>query len=407
MNEAMDLLIDNSLFTLCIIFFIGIIADKIAVKLKLPEVVIFMIFGMILGSPGLNIINISDSSLINQLVLIFGAAYIIYCGGKDIKFKELNQVKITVSLLASVGVIISTAVVAFGAKLLFNLDDVTSLLLGAVIASTDPAALIPVFKKLTVKKNLKITVISESAFNDAVGTVLVITILNVITEGTFDPSSTALLLARMIVIGVCVGFTVGYVLSFFIGGDKRVLSDYSAIIGLISAMSAYAIADFLGGSGFMSAFVAGLVCGNKKTFGLWVPEPSYIAQSHFKETIESIFKMSIFILLGSHVDFGLLFAHFWGSLAIILILIFIARPLSIFVCTLNDPANKWTLKEKLFMCYVRETGVIPAAMSSVIVAMRIPGYEIIASVIVMAIIITIGIQSSTTVLVAKKLGLQQ
>jgi len=407
MNEAMDILIDNSLFMMCLIFFTGVIAHKISIKLKLPEVVVYMITGIILGDSVLHLIDIDNSSMINQFVLIFGAAYIIYQGGKEIKLKNLKAVSITVGALATLGVLISTIVIAFFSSLIFHLDTITSLLVGAVIASTDPASLIPVFQKLKIKKTLKSALIAESAFNDAVGTVLVITILNVIANGSFSISNSITLLLKMIIIGAGVGLVIGWVLSYMIGSKKSILSEYSAIIGLIAAMSAYSVADAFGGSGFMSAFIAGLVCGNKKEFGLWVPQECFQVSTHFNEVIESLFKISIFILLGAHIDFSLLFNNLGGSLLLVLALVILARPLSVFICTSFDFKNKWSIKEKIFMSYVRETGVIPAAMSSVIVAMQIEGYEIISAVIVMAIIITIGIQSSTTMLLAKKLNIEE
>ena len=83
---------------------------------------------------------------------------------------------------------------------------------------------------------------------------------------------------------------------------------------------------------------------------------------------------------------------------------FIARPIVVLVCTSFDRNSKWTFKEKLFMMWVRETGVIPAALSGIIVSMKIPGYEIISSVVFMTILVTLVVQASTTKLVAKKLG---
>jgi len=407
MNEGMNILIDTSLFTLVIILLAGVVGGKISKLIKIPEVVVYLIFGVILGHQGLGIVDIAESSFVNQIVLIYGAAFIIYCGGREIKLKELNEVKISVILLATVGVLISTSIVAFFAKVIFGLDTVTCLLIGAVIASTDPASLIPVFSKVSIKKSLKNTVIAESAFNDAVGTVLIITIVSIITGAKFDIANISGKLLEMIVLGGAIGFSIGIIFSYLIGHHKALFSDYTAIISLIVSMSAYAIADYFGGSGFMATFVAGLICGNKKSFGLWVPEKDYTISSNFRSVIEELIKIGIFILLGSHVDFIALKEFFVPSLVIVLVLVIIARPVSVFVCTIFDRKNKWSWREKVFMSWIRETGVIPAAMSSVIVSMNIPHGKLISSIVFMAIIITLGLQSSLTEKMVKILKLEE
>lgn len=405
MNETMDLLIDNTLFTLVIIFLSGIIGSKASEKLKVPDVVIYLIIGVIIGPSLLNLIDINESSLVNQMVLIYGAAFIIYCGGREIKLKVLNQIKISVALMSTLGVIISTAIVALATHLIFHFDIMVCLLIGAIIASTDPASLIPIFKKVTLKENLKNTVIAESAFNDAVGTVLIVTLVSFVAGGSLTFGEAGINLITMIVLGVVIGGTIGYIFSYLIGHHRQWFTDYSAIISLIVSLAAYSIADKFGGSGFMSTFIAGLICGNKASFGLFIPRESAKESAHFRAVLEELFKISIFILLGSHLDIANVTKYFFPSLAVVLVLVLIARPISVFICTIYDPINRWTVKEKLFMCWVRETGVIPAAMSSFIVSMGLVHSDVISSIVFMAIIVTIGLQSSLTTQVVKLLKL--
>ena len=115
--------------------------------------------------------------------------------------------------------------------------------------------------------------------------------------------------------------------------------------------------------------------------------------------------MAIFIVLGTHVDLAALGQYWLPSLLVVLVLMFVARPLVVLICTLFDREAKWEFKDKLFMMWVRETGVIPAALSGIIVSMQIQGYEIISSVVFMTILITLIVQASTTKLLAKKLDL--
>jgi len=125
----------------------------------------------------------------------------------------------------------------------------------------------------------------------------------------------------------------------------------------------------------------------------------------FVLTTAFIMRMFIFILLGAQVDFSLMSKYLGGGVAVVLIFMFIARPLTVFACAGPDRRAKWDRKELLFMCWTRETGVIPAALAGMLVGLKAPGSQMIASVTFIAILMTILIQATTTKWLAGKLGL--
>lgn len=404
MESSLNMIIDKSFIGLAIILAIGIIMGELSSKLKIPDVVLYLISGIVIGPMVLNIINVSDASLINQIVLVFGASFLLYLGGREIDITILNKIKISVISLATLGILISTVIVGFSAHFLFNVDLYPALLIGACVSSTDPASLVPVFQKVKIKNKLKQTVISESAFNDAMGTVAVLTIISIINSGHFSIISSSIDFIKMIGIGTLVGLICGFSVSFiFTEGRFKIYQFYYPILTLITIIITYTISDMFGGSGYMATFILGIICGNKRKFGMSIPEDSYIAQKYFRDTMSVVIIMAIFILLGTHVDFNALFKYWYIALTLTFILMFIARPLSVFTCTNFDKKSNWQLNDKLFISWVRETGVIPAAMSSIIVSMKIPGYELISSVVFTAILITLVVQGTTTAYVAKKL----
>ncbi|WP_042274125.1 cation:proton antiporter [[Clostridium] dakarense] len=384
---------------------IGVIGGWIGEKLKLPDVVIYLICGIAFGPTFLNLVNIESFPVANEIILTFGSAFILYEGGREVKVKVLNEVKITVGLLASLGVFISAGVIGLSSYYILNLPIGVSLLLGATIASTDPASLIPVFKQVPIKNKLKQTIISESAFNDAFGAILFTSILTGITlSKKMGLLETTFQLVAMIVIGVLVGAGVALI-GIGLSSDKKygIFNDFAPIISVIIVIFAYEISERFGGSGYMSVFIAGLIAGNKKRFGLWIPDENYISGVYFRENISTIARMSIFIILGTHLDVNALLKYGLGSILIVLILIFIARPLVVIICTAFDKKANWARNEKIFMMWIRETGVIPAALSGIIVSMKVPGYEVISATVFMTIIITLLLQASTTSIVARKL----
>ena len=406
MENTIEAIATNKLILIfAIIGVIGIVLGRLSEILKIPDVILYLIAGILVGPAVLNIIDMNSFSVANNYILTFGSAYILFEGGKEINLRVLNKVKISVGMLATVGVIVSTIVVGVISKNVFNLPIMTALLLGSVIASTDPAALIPVFRQVNIKDKIKQTVVSESAFNDAVAAILVSTLLGVVTSGEFSAMESIKELLIAAGVGIGVGVIVGYLLTVFMSDKKiGVFHSYAPIISILKVGIAYEISVHLGGSGYMAVFIAGLISGNRKLFGLWIPEYDFQSIHHFAESVSTMFRMSIFVLLGTQVDLGALVKYWAPALLIALVLMFIARPLVVLICTLFDKNANWSFKDRLFMMWVRETGVIPAALSGIIVSMKVPGYEIISSVVFMTILITLIVQASTTKIVAKKLG---
>ncbi|MPM37354.1 K(+)/H(+) antiporter NhaP [bioreactor metagenome] len=407
MESSIQTIASNALLIIfAIVAMTGIVCSKLSEMLKVPDVVLFLLAGILIGPSFLNFIDISQYQVENQLILTFGSAFILYLGGKEISLKVLKNVRITVFLLSSLGVVISAVVVAKVVGLSFQVSAMTALLIGSIIASTDPATLVPILNQVKIKDRVKQTVISESAFNDATGAILTSAVLSIILSGKFSLSENIYELAIMVIVGVAVGIVTGIVLLKLVNDQPYgVFKDFAPIISILSVVIAYEVATKFGGSGYMACFIVGIITGNKKNFKIWLSQRSYDADCYVAETLGTICRMAIFVILGSQVDLVMLGKYFVPALVVVLSLMFIARPLCVLACTLVDRNAKWSKKEILFMMWVRETGVIPAALCGIIAAMKIPGYEIISSIVFMAILITLIIQGSTTKLVAKKLGL--
>ncbi|MEG1312294.1 MAG: cation:proton antiporter [Romboutsia sp.] len=397
---------NNLLIIFAIVAVTGIICSKLSELLKVPDVVLFLIAGILVGPSVLKFIDISQYEVENQLILTFGSAFILYLGGKEISLKILKDVKITVFLLSSLGILISAFIVSQIVEISFGVSVMTALLVGSIVASTDPATLVPIFNTVKIKDKVKQTVISESAFNDATGAILTSAVIAIILSGKFSLSENIYELGVMIVVGVVVGIIVG-ILFLKLVDDKPygIFKDFVPIISILAVIIAYELAIKFGGSGYMACFIVGIINGNKKNFKIWLSQKSYDADCNVAEVLGTICRMSIFIILGSQVNIPILYKYFIPSLIVVLGLMFIARPLCVLLCVIFDRKAKWSKKEVLFMMWVRETGVIPAALCGIITAMKIPGYEIISSVVFMTILVTLIIQGSTTKLVAKKLGL--
>jgi len=390
-----------------VILGIGIIAGLFARKTKIPDVAVFPIVGMAIGPEALGLINIKTDSALNQIIFLFGASYILFDGGASLRFNVLKQVWITIVSLATVGVIVTAAITGTAAYYVFGIPPVMALLLGATLASTDPATLVPIFQQVKIRDRVAQTVVSESAFNDATGAVTTFGVLAVaMGTGEFSLAASLVDLIKQLAIGIVAGAAFGYLAALLIAHERwAFLSEYAPMVTLAAVIGAYFAADGLQASGFTAVFVFGMVLGNRDSFGLRMEAGEAKKLDEYVATTAFIMRVFIFILLGVQVDFGLMHQYLWGGIIVVAIFMLVARPMTVFLCALPDRRARWSLNEMLFMCWTRETGVIPAALAGLLIGMKAPGAEMIASVTFIAILMTILIQAPTTKWLGSKLGL--
>ena len=390
-----------------LILAIGTLSGLLARKIKVPDIPVFLIVGIAIGPEALGLINISTDSALNQIILLFGASYILFDGGASLRFEVLRRVWITIVILATLGVVITAGITGIAAHYVLEAPVVVAMLLGATLASTDPATLVPIFRQVQIRERLAQTVMSESAFNDATGAILTFGILAVaMGTGEFSVTSSIFSLLRQAAIGILAGVVLGYLAAFIIAHERwAFLEEYAPVVTLVAMIGAYFSADGLDASGLMAVFVFGIVIGNKDHFGFKMEPGEQRKLEEYVETTAFIMRLFIFILLGSQVDFALMGHNLSGSIVVILVFMAVARPVTVFLCALPDRRARWSLNEMLFMCWTRETGVIPAALAGLLLAVKAPGAQLIVSVTFIAILMTILIQAPTTKWLGNRLGL--
>ena len=399
----------HTLLSCGLILAIGTLAAFVAQRIRIPDVAIFLVAGIVMGPHALVLIDIKADSALNQIILLFGACYILFDGGAALRLNVLKEVWITIVVIATVGILITACIVALAASYIFGLPLAVAGLLGATLASTDPATLIPIFRQVRIRDRVAQTVMSESAFNDAMGAILTFTLLALATgSGHVSFGSSVFDLLRQSVIGVLAGLALGYLAGLLIAHEKwAFLAEYAPVVTLVAVIGAYFAASGLQASGFMAVFVFGIVLGNKEAFGFQMEAGEAQKLDEFVLTTSFIMRLFIFILLGAQVDFAVIGSHWLGGVGVVTVLMLVARPVTVFVCALPDRRAKWSLAELLFMCWTRETGVIPAALAGLLLGMKAPQAHLIASVTFVAILMTILIQAPTTEWLGRRLGLMQ
>lgn len=400
-------IVKHTLLSGGLILAVGTVTGFVARKFKVPDIALFLIVGMAIGPALFGLINIKSDSALYQIILLFGASYILFDGGASLRFEVLKRVWITIVVLATAGVLITAAITSLAAHAILGVPWIVAVLLGAAIASTDPATLVPIFRQVKIRDRVAQTVMSESAFNDATGAIVTLGLL-AIAKGSGDFSIAASLfdLLKQAVIGIAVGAALGYLAALLIAHERwAVLAEYAPVVTLVAVIGAYFAADGMQASGFMAVFVFGIMIGNKDSFGFKMMPLEAQKLDEFVMTSAFIMRLFIFLLLGAQVDFRLMGQYWLGGIIVVAIFMLVARPATVFLCALPDRRANWTFNEMLFMCWTRETGVIPAALAGLLLGMKAPGAEVIAAITFIAVLMTILIQAPTTKWLAANLGL--
>ncbi len=399
--EARDILT-----TLATVLAIGVPLASLAVKIRVPDVALFLLAGVCAGPGMLRLLAVPQAGTFNQFVLIFGAAYLVFDGGASLRFSVLREVWITIVTLSVAGVLVTAAITAAAAHLLLGLPPVQAALLGAVVAATDPATLVPILKQVRIRERLAQTVVSESACNDAVGAVLTFAVLEAAGGHGLAPSEVVAGFLREAGLGIAVGGGLGYAAAFLLAHTRRSrLSEFAPALSILAVLASYLLTDRLHGSGFMAVFALGVVLGNRESFGFRIHADHQADLHSWMQHQTVLLRMVVFILLGSQVDFAAIGRHLAGGIGVVAVFMAVARPATVLLCAAPDRRARWSLPELAFLCWVRETGVIPAALAGMLAGSGAPGAETIVAVTFLAVLATVLIQGTTTRWLAGRLRL--
>jgi potassium/hydrogen antiporter len=397
---------EDVILTVGVLLAAGLGARVLAELLRLPDIVLLIALGALLGPSVLDVIDVPLDSLGAQVLFTFGVSSILFYGGLRLSIGVLRGVAVSLGMLAIPGVLLTALLTGAVAALAFGLPFEQGLLIGAVLSPTDPAILIPLFVSSRVRLRIAQTVIAESAFNDTTGAVLTLAVASALLNGDNTLGGPVGEFLGELVLSTAVGCVAGVLLSATISSHRAgILRDSAPIAVLAVVAISYVSLDFAGGSGYLGAFLAGLIVGNMELLGLAMhthhEEELEIASRNLSEVV-TIF---VFLVVGAELPFETLADHWAPSLAVVAVLLLVARPLTILACALPDRRARWTRAELAFLCWTRETGVVPAALVGVLAGLGVPDVDLLAGVVALAIVATLLLQATPAAWLARRLGL--
>jgi cell volume regulation protein A len=394
------------ILTLSLLLVAGLFARLLATLLHIPEIVFLLGIGALLGPSALEVIDVPLDSLAAQLVFTLGVSTILFYGGLNLSLEILRKVWLSLGLLAVLGVVVTAVITGAAAAVVFGLPFEQGLLIGAVLSPTDPAILIPLFIGSRLRPKVAQTVVAESAFNDPTGAVLALAIAGALVSGKNSLTGPAGDFAGQLVLSTAGGVLAGIVLSAAISSRRTGIWRESAAIAVLAVLAmSYVSLDFAGGSGYLGAFLAGLIVGNMKLLGLSMHDEHNRDLVVTTRSLADIVTIFVFVLVGANLPFHELGDQILPALAVVAVLLLVARPITVAICCLPDRRSRWSRAELAFVCWTRETGVVPAALVGVLAALAVPNGDLLASVVALAILVTLAVQAVPAPWLARRLGL--
>lgn len=399
--DTQDVLRDVGLILLA-----GVVAIPVAGLLRLPEMIPLLAAGVLLGPSGADIVENPVEGLGAQLVFTLGISLILFHGGVGISLRVISRTAVGLGLLVLPGVAITAVVVALVAMPAFSVSFSVALLVGATLAATDPAILIPLFDRLNLRPKVSQTLIAESAFNDPISTVFALTVAGVIGAAHVDATEPLVDFAESLAIGALLGVGAGVALAAMLSSRVTGIWRESPAVAILAVVAlTYFTTDELGGSAYLAAFVMGLIVGNMEQLGLGRHADHARQLDEFMSHTAELAVLAVFVTLGINLPLDALLDNLWGGLAVMAVFLFVARPVTVLACLLPDRRGAWTREEIVFLSWCRETGVVPAAVAGLLLARGIEGAELVAAMVALAVVTTLLVQATTAGMLARRLGL--
>ena len=382
------------LFITSILLLLSVFASKISSRLSLPTLLLFLAIGMLAGSEGIGGIYF-DNAQIAQSVGVLALIYILFSGGLDTPFAAIKPVLARGVVLSTVGVLVTAAVVALFTVILLDLSLTQAILLGAIVASTDAAAVFSIFR--TQRIGLKGPTIPllefESGSNDPMAIFLTVGTIALISSPDMSLLNIVGIFLQQAIIGGIFGFAFGFLAARLLNNLRLDAQGLYPVFTIALVLLAYSLPAALGGSGFLSVYLVGLILGARKI----VHKNSL---SRFHDSVAWLMQIVMFLVLGLLVFPSELVTIAPLAIVIALILIFVARPLSVFISLFR---SQFDTRDKLMISWVGLRGATPIILATFPLLAGISEADTIFNIVFFVVLSSVLLQGTTIVPVARLL----
>jgi cell volume regulation protein A len=366
-----------------------------AAKSGLPALVAFLGLGMVLGSDGPGGIAFDDVQLAREVGVVALAA-ILYEGGLSTSWRRLREVATPALLLSTIGVAVTAAITGAAAYSLFDLSAAESLLLGAVVASTDAAAVFATLRNTRLRRRLARTLEAESGTNDPVAISLTLGLIAWIEQRGYTPGELAVLLVRQLGLGLLIGLALGRIAAWVFARIPTSIGAFAPVASVATAATAYGAADAARGSGFLAVYLVGLAVGSTPS--------RYRGQLvAFHVGLAYVAQVALFIVLGLLVFPSQLPPVALAGLGLAAVLVFLARPVAVWASTFA--LRRFGPRDRLLLGWAGLRGAVPIVLATFVLSSHVGGANTIFNAVFFVVLVSAVLQGTMLEWVAQKLGL--
>jgi cell volume regulation protein A len=380
------------LFAIALLIVISIIITRFSNTLGLPELLLFIIIGMLAGSEGIGKIQFEDYKL-SQHIGTLALVFILFSGGLDTKFSDIKPVLKSSFSLATLGVIITTLIVGLSIHYFLGFELYQGLLVGAIVSATDAAAVFSVLrsKNIKLKGNLNALLEFESGCNDPMAIFLALTFTTVIVSGELNILSVIFHLLKEFIIGGIAAYVIAKAMVLL---SNRLKLNYEGLYPVLSvciSILLYTVTVLIGGSGFLAVYMGGIIIGNSNII-------QKKSTHRFFDGLAWLSQIIMFLTLGLLVFPKELMNVAGIGLIISGILIFIARPVSVFISLLFSKFDK---RDKFAISWVGLRGAVPIILATFAVTGKVENSYSIFNIVFFVVITSSLLQGWTIPAIAK------
>lgn len=390
--------VDHLILLSAILILVGIVSSKLSARLGLPVLVLFLVIGMLAGESGIGGIAFDNPAGAHALGTL-ALAMILFDGGLQTPTSSIKKVWKPASLLATLGVLITALITGLAAAYILGLPLLEGFLLGAIVGSTDAAAVFSLLRNagIHINKKLKSTLEIESASNDPMAIFLTVGLLEVLVNNMQPGTGLLKLFILQMGLGGLVGLGVGWVSVKLINRIHLVASGLYPVMVAACGFLSFGISANLGGSGFLAIFLTGVFIGNHR---IAFQRSTFL----FHDGLAWLSQIVMFVVLGLLINPVSLLDVWLEGLLIAAVLILIARPIAVF------PIMKlfgFNARETSLVAWVGLRGSVPIILAIFPLMFGLEGAELIFNVVFFVVLISATIQGTTLPVVARKLGLTE
>ncbi len=385
-----------SLIGAAVLLLISVLASKISDRFGIPSLLLFLALGMLAGSEGIGGIYFDDPSLA-QFIGVIALVLILFSGGLDTEWKLVRPVLLEGVLLSTLGVLITALVVGFFTSRLLGFSVVESLLLGAIVSSTDAAAVFAVLRSKGVYLKGRLTPILEleSGSNDPMAIFLTIGMIQLIAQPDSSLFQLLGLFLKQMVLGAVIGYGMGRLLNWLINHLRWGYDGLYPVLTLSFIFLIFGITDQLGGSGFLAVYLSGIVLGKYD----FIHKRQLM---RFHDGLAWLMQITMFITLGLLVFPSELMPVAVSGLLMAACLMLLARPISVFVSLAFCPLS-W--REKTFLSWIGLRGAVPIILATFPLLRGVSNAEAMFNVVFFVVLTSVLFQGTSIPLVARWLKL--